>query len=75
MARPHVTHPLFYYLFIYLSIYLFMFIPQFCEVVGLAIIPQVEWAKFGYKSDRKVENFLRSCPVLPRSSLCKIGNF
>jgi hypothetical protein len=40
------------------------FLFQFCEVGGLAIHPQEEWAKFGYRSDSKGDFFIESWLVL-----------
>ncbi len=40
-----------------LCIIIIIVLPQFCDVATLVSIPQEELAKFGYRPERKVENF------------------
>jgi hypothetical protein len=46
-----------YYVLLLLLLLCIIILPQFCDVATLVSIPQEELAKFGYRPERKVENF------------------
>jgi hypothetical protein len=45
-------------------IFIIIILPQFCNVATLVSQPQEELAKFGYRPERKVENFKNICYIL-----------
>jgi len=45
-------------------IFIIIILPQFCDVATLVSQPQEELAKFGYRPERKVENFKNICYIL-----------